>query len=76
VKHTPYNPNACPVCKPARCEVARRQELRPARRRKETLLNASELDAFAKVRRYVFKMCGPVSDAEVLRFLIRDWEAK
>ena len=27
-KHTPDNPNACPVCSPGRCEVARRRELR------------------------------------------------
>ena len=27
-KHTPWNPNACPVCKPTRCEVARRREQR------------------------------------------------
>jgi hypothetical protein len=25
-KHTPYNPNACPICAPIRCEVARRRE--------------------------------------------------
>ena len=25
-KHTPYNPNACPICAPGRCEVARRME--------------------------------------------------
>jgi hypothetical protein len=27
-KHTPDNPNACPICAPCRCEVARRQEQR------------------------------------------------
>ena len=29
MKHTPDNPNACPVCSPGRCEVARRREQRP-----------------------------------------------
>jgi hypothetical protein len=28
-KHTPYNPNACPICAPSRCEVARRREQQP-----------------------------------------------
>ncbi|MFI5246480.1 MAG: hypothetical protein ACHQQR_14705 [Gemmatimonadales bacterium] len=27
-KHTPWNPNACPICAPTRCEVARRMEQR------------------------------------------------
>ena len=22
-RHTPYNPNACPICKPCRCEKAK-----------------------------------------------------
>jgi hypothetical protein len=43
---------------------------------KTTRLDAEELRLFVKVRRYVRGMSGPVSDAEVLRFLIRDWEPK
>ena len=39
-------------------------------------LNASELKAFEVVRRYVKGMCGPASDGDVLRYLIRDWEPK
>ena len=27
-KHAPDNPNACPICAPCRCEVARRKEQR------------------------------------------------
>jgi hypothetical protein len=27
-KHSPDNPNACPICAPVRCEVARRKEQR------------------------------------------------
>ena len=27
-KHSPDNPNACPICAPCRCEVARRKEQR------------------------------------------------
>jgi hypothetical protein len=30
-KHTPLNPNACPICAPIRCEVARRKEQRGLR---------------------------------------------
>jgi len=38
-----------------------------------TRLNASELRAFKKAKKYVTAYCGKVSDAEVLRFLIRSW---
>ena len=43
------------------------------RRRKTTTLNTAELRLFVKARQYVRSMCGKVSDAEVLRYMIRDW---
>lgn len=39
-----------------------------------TRLTRGELRQFAAVKRYVRAFCGPVSDAEVLRFLVRDWQ--
>jgi hypothetical protein len=38
-----------------------------------TRLDRGELKQFRKARRYVRGFCGPVSDAEVLRFLVRNW---
>jgi hypothetical protein len=49
---------------------------RSKRTPKTTRLNAEELRQFAVVQRYVRKMCGVATDAEVLRFLVRDWEPK
>ena len=43
------------------------------RKRIETRLNTSELKDFKKARKYVYSFCGKVSDAEVLRFLVRNW---
>jgi hypothetical protein len=39
-------------------------------------LDEDELKAFDVVRNYVCGMCGPSSDGDVLRFLIRDWVPK
>jgi hypothetical protein len=35
MKHEPWNPNACPVCSPVRCEVARRRELKAAGKKRQ-----------------------------------------
>jgi hypothetical protein len=43
------------------------------KKRVTTTLNAAERRDFARVRKYVRGWCGPVSDAEVLRFLVRNW---
>lgn len=43
------------------------------RKRLETRLNASEMRDFRRVRKYVWGFCGKVPDAEVLRFLVRNW---
>jgi hypothetical protein len=36
-------------------------------------LSPAEVRTFKKVKKYVVSYCGRVSDAEVLRFLIRSW---
>jgi hypothetical protein len=41
-----------------------------------TRLNAEELRDFKKARKYVISFCGKVSDAEVIRFLVRNWAGK
>jgi len=38
-----------------------------------TRLNAAEVRDFKKAKKYVVAYCGKVSDAEVLRFLVRSW---
>jgi hypothetical protein len=43
------------------------------RKRIETRLNAEEMRDFRKVRKYVKSFCGKISDAEVLRYLVRNW---
>ncbi len=45
------------------------------KKRVTTTLNTAERRAFALVKRFVRSYCGTVSDAEVLRFLVRDWKA-
>ena len=49
--------------------------MKAKRKRVVTTLTASEQRAFALVKRFVQSYCGRVSDAEVLRFLVRDWRA-
>jgi hypothetical protein len=46
---------------------------KPKRKVLTTRVTAAEARQFAKVTRYVRGFCGPVSAAEVLRFLIRNW---
>ena len=46
------------------------------RKRIETRLNSEEMKDFRRVRKYIYSFCGKVSDAEVLRFLVRDWTGK
>ncbi len=43
------------------------------RKRLTTRLTPEEVRLFKIVARYARQMCGPVSDAEVLRYLIRNW---
>lgn len=43
------------------------------RKRVVTRLNSREMRDFRSARKYVRSFCGKVSDAEVLRFLVRDW---
>jgi len=43
------------------------------KKRVTTTLNAAERRDFARVRKFVRGYCGPVSNAEVLRFLVRNW---
>jgi hypothetical protein len=40
-----------------------------------TRLNGTEMRQFRAVARYVRGFCGPIPDAEVLRFLVRNWMA-
>lgn len=49
--------------------------MKPKKKRVTTTLNPAEQRAFALVLRYVQSHCGPVSEAEVLRFLVRNWMA-
>ena len=42
-------------------------------RRLSTQLTREELAQFRAVRKYVVGFCGKVSNAEVLRYLVRDW---
>ena len=46
---------------------------RESTRRLVTRLGRDELKSFGRVKKYVVGFCGHVSDAEVLRFLIRNW---
>jgi len=41
-----------------------------------TSLDLEGLRRFKAIRKYVRAMCGPVSDAEVLRFLVWNWDSK
>ena len=41
-----------------------------------TRLTPAEMRAFREVRKFVCSYCGKVSDAEVLRFLVRNWEPR
>jgi hypothetical protein len=59
--------------KTMRKKVKRRQ---PPKQPDLLCLDASELKAFEAARRYVNDMCGPSSDGDVIRFLIRDWDPK
>jgi len=43
------------------------------RRRVATYLTPRECEILRKVRRFVVGFCGDVSDAEVLRYLVRNW---
>jgi hypothetical protein len=43
------------------------------RHRLTTALDRHELRQFKKVAKFVRGHCGPVSDAEVLRYLVRNW---
>lgn len=45
------------------------------KKRVTTTLNTAEQRAFSLVKRYVRGYCGSVSNAEVLRFLVRNWMA-
>lgn len=42
-------------------------------RRFSTRLTKEELVRFRTIKKYVVGWCGPVSDAEVLRYLVREW---
>lgn len=42
-------------------------------RRLSTQLTKKELSQFRAVRKYVVGFCGRVSNAEVLRYLVRSW---
>jgi hypothetical protein len=42
-------------------------------KRISTRLTKSELAQFRVVKKFVVGWCGPVSDAEVLRYLVRAW---
>jgi hypothetical protein len=46
---------------------------RAKRKRLTTRLNANEARLFKKIARFVRGFCGPVPDAEVLRYLVRNW---
>ena len=41
-----------------------------------TRLTSDETKSFRKIKRFVIGYCGKVSDAEVLRYLVRDWVQK
>lgn len=56
-----------------RCTRSTGGPVKPRKKRVATTLNRAEQRAFARVRKYVRSYCGPVSDAEVLRFLVRNW---
>ena len=45
-------------------------------RRLSTRLTRRELAQFRVVKKYVVSLCGRVSDAGVLRYLVRDWEKR
>lgn len=47
--------------------------MRKAKKRVATTLNAAEQRDFAKVRKFVHAHSGLRSNAEVLRFLVRNW---
>jgi hypothetical protein len=49
---------------------------RSGRLRFATSLDLEGLRRFKAIRKYVRAMCGPVSDAEVLRFLVWNWDSK
>jgi hypothetical protein len=51
-----------------------RKRVTIVRKKISTRLNRGEMRSFLKVRKYVRSFCGPVPDAEVLRFLVRNWE--
>ena len=51
-----------------------RKQLHPVRL--TTRLTRDEMRQFRVVRRYVRSMCGEATAAEVLRFLVRNWEPK
>jgi hypothetical protein len=46
---------------------------KPKRKVLTTRVTPAEARQFNKVTRYVRGFCGPVSAAEVLRYLIRNW---
>lgn len=46
------------------------------RRRVSTILDAAERAALRRVRRYVKMLSGADSDAQALRFLVRNWKPK
>jgi len=41
-----------------------------------TRLTNKEFEQFRVVKKYVVGFCGQVSDAEMLRYLVRDWSAQ
>ncbi len=47
--------------------------MRKTKKRVTTTLNAAEQRDFAKVRKFVRSYNGVTSNAEVLRFLVRNW---
>lgn len=41
--------------------------------RKTTRLTRDELQKFQRIKKWMTGYCGKVSDAEVLRYLVREW---